>query len=201
MGINTKAPMINVCRWTGSLGRRLGLAVCGAIAAVGISAVATPAAENLEIRYGALGVDMSVDDLEAFVAGEETSARFRNLVRQIETYANVSPETLKMVLGLEINVETLGLNRVRAVNLLYSFIGKRILKLGSRIIHPPLNPGNVPALRGAIALSLMDDGKISIVEVLRRYGVSHVQLDAGQAREVVDELQDSFSGLQDFLRN
>ena len=61
--------------------------MCGAIAAVGISAVATPAAENLEIRYGPLGVDMSVDDLEAFVAGEETSAQFRNLVRQIEIYA------------------------------------------------------------------------------------------------------------------
>ena len=105
------------------------------------------------------------------------------------------------MLGLEINLETLGLNRVRAVNLLYSFIGKRILKLGSRIIYPPLDQGNLPALRGAIALSLMDDGKISIVEVLRRYGISHVRFDAGQALEVVDELQDSFSGLRDLLQN
>ena len=186
---------MGVRRWFGASGKRITVALCGAIAAVGVGAITTPAAENLEIRYGPLGVDIDIDDLEAFVEGEETSSSFRNLVRQIEAYGNVSPETLRTALGFELNLDALGLNRVQAVNLLYGFIGKRILRLGSEILYPPLNRGNLPALRGAIALSLLDDGKISVVEVLRRYGVDYVRLDAVRLLSVTDDLQETFEGL------
>ncbi len=182
------------------VGKRLAMAVCGAIAAVGIGANPSPAADQVEIIYGPIGIEIDVDDLEAFVEGEETSRGFRNLVRQIEAYGDVSPEVLRTVLGLEIDLDTLGVNRARAVDLLYGFIGKRVLSLGSDIIYPPLDRGNLPALRGAIVLSLMDDGKISVVEVLRRYGVKYVRIDAGRALDVMEDLQGAFSGIRDLIR-
>ena len=181
---------MGVRRWVSTAGQRMTVALVGAIAAVGMGAIAAPAAENLEIRYGPLGVDIDIDDLEAFVDGEETSASFRNLVRQIEAYGDVSPETLRTAIGFELDLETLGLNRIRAVDLLYSFIGKRILQQGSEV-----NRGNVYALRGAIALSLLDDGKISVLEVLQRYKPAYVRLDAARLLSITDDLRESFEGL------
>ncbi|MEM1425235.1 MAG: alpha/beta hydrolase [Cyanobacteria bacterium P01_H01_bin.130] len=186
---------MGVRRWSSAVGKRMAVALCGAIAAVGIGAIATPAAENLEIRYGPIGVDIDIDDLEAFAEGEETSPNFRNLVRQIEAYGGVTPETLRTAVSFELDLETLGLNRIRAVDLLYSFLGKRILRLGSEVMYPPLNRGNVYALRGAIALSLLDDGKISVLEVLKRYKPDYVRLDAARLLSVADDLQEAFSGL------
>ena len=173
----------------------MALALAGAIAAVGIGVIAAPAAENLEIRYGPLGVDIDIDELEAFVNEEETSPNFRNLVRQIESYGGVSPETLRTAVSFEVDLDALGLNRIRAVDLLYGFLGKRILRLGSDVIYPPLNRGNLYALRGAIALSLLDDGKISVLEVLKRYKPDYVRLDAARLLSVTDDLREAFQGL------
>ncbi len=182
-------------RWGNAVGKRVAVALAGAIAAVGIGAIAAPAAENLEIRYGPLGVDIDIDDLEAFVEGEETSPNFRNLVRQIESYGGVTPETLRTAVSFEVDLDALGLNRIRAVDLLYGFLGRRILRLGSDVIYPPLNRGNFYALRGAIALSLLDDGKISVLEVLKRYKPDYVRLDAARLLSVTDDLREAFQGL------
>lgn len=186
---------MGVRRWVSKTGKGMTAALCGAIAAVGLGAIAAPAAENLEIRYGPIGIDVDIDELEAFVEGEETSASFRNLVGQIESYGDVNPEVLRAAIGFEVNLDALGLNRVRAVDLLYGFIGKRILAMGSEVLSPPRNPGNMVALRGAIALSLLDDGKISVLEVLQRYGPQYVRLDAAKLLSVTDDLREAFEGL------
>ena len=74
------------------------------------------------------------------------------------------------------------------------------MSLGSDLIFPPVDGGFLPALRGAMVQSLMYYGKISVVEVLREYGVKYVLIDAGRALNVMEDLQGAFSGIRDLIR-
>ena len=146
------------------------------------------ALETLQARYGPLGLSMEMEDLNAFVAGEPTSNSFNATLRNISGYGGVSEEQLRTALTTEINVGSL-VDPAKAVELMYGFVGERVLERIGNIIFAPYTRGNYYALRGAIVLAMMDDGKISPIEVLNNYGPQTLRIDGAAIVAAYDEIK------------
>lgn len=182
----------------GRVGRalgRFGLAMAAGVAVLAAGSGAS-ALETVEVRYGQLGISTSMDDIEAFALGEPTSPQFRTLVRQISGLSGLEPEEMQAALTQEISLSDLGVDTSRAINLMYGFLGERLLERVSQIMSPPLNRGNYFALRGAIVTSLADDGAMSPLEVLQNYGPRTVRLDAALLQSTYQEVIDAIARLQ-----
>lgn len=177
-------------RWGDRL-KGLAIALVGAGAFSVAGAGGAIALERVEVRYGPLGVSASLEDLQAFAAGEETSRSFRAVLRMMENYGGISGETFRTLLTQEVNLGMLGIDS----KVMYGFVGRRVLERVANLVHPPYDRGNIYALRGALALAMADDGKISALEVLENYGPHTMRIDAAAIQGSIDE----FKGLLDQL--
>lgn len=162
-------------------------AIAATTLALGCSFSAS-ALETLQARYGPLGLSIEMEDLNAFVAGEPTSHSFNATLRNISGYGGVSEEQLRTALTTEINVGSL-VDPAKAVELMYGFVGERVLERIGNIIFAPYTRGNYYALRGAIVLAMMDDGKISPIEVLNNYGPQTLRIDGAAIVAAYDEIK------------
>lgn len=171
--------------------RRGRLALLGAGAALLSLAPMAQAADQVQIRYGPIGVSATLKDLQAFAADKPVSDSFNSLLGQIESYGKVPRDRLRGYLNTSIDLKVLGIDPADAVKLSYGFVGERLLKRVSEVIYPPYDRGNFYALRGALVTALMDDGKISVLEVLEDYGPSVVRLDAAGAMGMANEIRDA----------
>ncbi|MCG9886001.1 MAG: alpha/beta hydrolase [Cyanobacteria bacterium] len=163
-----------------------------AIALVGASTLAVAGAssasalERVEVRYGPLGVSTSLEDLQAFAAGEETSSSFRAVLRMMDNYGGISGDTFRTLLTQEVNLGMLGIDS----KVMYGFVGRRVLERVANLIYPPNDRGNMFALRGALALALADDGKLSALEVLEHYGPHTMRIDAAGIQGSIEEFKE-----------
>jgi Alpha/beta hydrolase of unknown function (DUF1400) len=146
------------------------------------------ALETVQARYGPLGLSVEMDDLEAFVAGESTSNSFNATLRNITGYGGVSEDQLRTALTAEINVGSV-VDPTKAVELMYGFVGERVLERIANIVFAPYTRGNYYALRGAIVLAMVDDGKISPIEVLQNYGPRTLRIDGAAIAAAYDEIK------------
>lgn len=150
--------------------------------------VSANALETVQARYGPFGLSVEMDDLEAFVAGESTSNSFNATLRNITGYGGVSEDQLRTVLTTEINVGSV-VDPAKAVELMYGFVGEKVLERIANIVFAPYTRGNYYALRGAIVLAMMDDGKISPIEVLQNYGPQTMRIDGAAIVAAYDEIK------------
>lgn len=146
------------------------------------------ALDTLQARYGPLGLSVEMDDLEAFVAGESTSDSFNATLRNITGYGGVSEDQLRTALTAEINVGSV-VEPAKALELMYGFVGERVLERIANIVFAPYTRGNYYALRGAIVLAMVDDGKISPIEVLQNYGPRTLRIDGAAIAAAYDEIK------------
>lgn len=171
-------------RWGHRL-RGLAIALVGASTLAVTGASSATALDQVQVRYGPLGVSASLDDLKAFADGEDTSSSFRAVLRMMENYGGLSSDAFRTLLTQEVNLGMLGIDS----KVMYGFVGTRILERISNLIYPPYDRGNVYALRGALALSLADDGKLSALEVLENYGPQTMRIDAAGIQGSINEFK------------
>lgn len=196
--------MARLFPWCGRFSARLSLAALGAAATLAIAAPRAAAnLDTVQVRYGPIGYTATIADLEAFAAGKPTSDGFNAAIRQIEQFGGISADRLRTYLTLEVNLKALGIDTARATSLAYGFIGKRVLGRAATIIYPPYlqydgqEEGAIFALRGALVTSLVNDGKISALEVLRNYGPATMRIDVSAAMGLMQEAE----GLIEQIRN
>ena len=149
------------------------------------------ALDRVQVRYGPIGVSASMQDLKAFSEGEPTSSSFRAVLRMLDGYAGISNEGFRTILTQEVNLGMLGIKP----NVMYGFIGKKVLERVSQLVYTPYDRGSFYALRGALSLSLADDGKMSAIEVLDNYGPQTLRVDAAGILSSVDEVKELFEQL------
>lgn len=172
-----------------TLVRRAQAVLVGAGMALLAIAPVAQALDRVQIRYGQLGVSASLKDIKAFAANQPTSDSFSSLLGQIESYGGIPRDRLRSYLTMSIDLKSVGINPADAVSLSYGFVGERLLKRASDIIYPPYDRGNFYALRGALVTSIVDDGKVSALEVLEEYGPEVMRIDAMNAMALVNEIQ------------
>ncbi len=172
-----------------ALVRRAQAAVVGAGMALLAIVPMAQALDQVQIRYGQIGVSASLKDIKAFAANQPISDSFNSLLGQLEAYGGIPRDRLRTYLTMPIDLKVVGINPADAVSLSYGFVGERLLKRASEIIYPPYDRGNFYALRGALVTAIVDDGKVSVLEVLEDYGPEVMRIDAMNAMGLVNEIQ------------
>ncbi len=138
-------------------------------------------AENLTLIVGPINRSISVSDIEALSSGQAAKGDLRTVLR----FAGQSSEQAGVLLGMEIPFSV-----IQADQLLNSSLGESVLnKLGQIIAPRSSGQAGAQALRAAIILSLADDGKISAVEMLRRYP-TEMRVNVGALLKASKEFQD-----------
>jgi hypothetical protein len=89
--------------------------------------------------------------------------------------AQIDREALQQLLTQEVAV-----NLSVVDHTLNSSLGERILSYIGQIVHTPSRRANVQALRSAIVSSAQNDGRLSLLELLRHYPSDEIYVDINQ---------------------
>ncbi len=128
-----------------------------------------PIAENIIIAVGPIRPSFAIKDLERFI---ETGI-VPNGWRFYFSIAGVNAEEFRTALTEEVDVDVMLMD-----NLLNNILGEYVLFQAGKIIHKPSEDSNIQAIRSAIILSAVDDGKLSLLEFLRNYPSTDVLIEA-----------------------
>jgi hypothetical protein len=142
----------------------------------------TQAAEELVFTYGLLNASFSVSDLEALA----TDGTVSNSLQFYLDMAGIEPELLRQVLTTEIS-----LSQSFVDDFMYSETGDRLLAWLTQVVHTPSRQGSVPALRSAFLLSVSNDQRISLLEMLQVYPTDRVFVDGANLIRVAQEFNES----------
>ncbi len=159
---------------------RLALSV---VAGAGVWLGSNPAqaAESITLMVGPLNRSIYLSDFET-LASEKTATGDLATALKI---AKQSPEAASKLLTQEIPFDL-----VQADRILTSPIGDTLLAQIGKVMAPrSSNQVGDKAMRAAILLSLSDDGKLSILEVLRRYP-TNARLNVNELRGLSSQLKD-----------
>lgn len=150
----------------------------------------TLAAEQVTFTYGLIELSLTTQELETFI---ETG----NLPPAWRFYFNVAgidPEVAQAAVAKEFSVTLRFLDRT-----LNSLPGEYILyELGS-LISTPSGRANIQSLRAALVLSARDD-KISLLELIKNYPASEMQLNVAEALTVARDVGVVVRDVQDVKR-
>ncbi len=164
----------------------------GVGASILLSTLAVRAAESITLIIGPLNRSIYVSELETLANEGKASGDLATALK----IAKQSPEAAGKLLKQEI---PFGL--VQADRLLTSPIGDSLLgRLGKVLAPRSSNQVGDIAMRSAILLSLADDGKLSVLEVLRRYP-TNARLNVSELNKAAKDLKDLPSLLQGGLGN
>jgi hypothetical protein len=141
------------------------------------------AAETVIFKYGFLRQSISISELSTFVETGEMSSSLRNFFE----LANQNPESIREVLGQEIEVDGVVLSKF-----LNSFPGGILLNILSEYIQTPSGRASKESLRGALVSSALPDNNIRLIEVLENYPTSEIHVEG-------DRLGEFFQGLKDII--
>jgi len=130
--------------------------------------VAAKAADQVVLRYGPIEGRISVADLEVLGATGEAPPGLATYLRR----ANQEPASVQRVLTREVEVNHVTLDRV-----LNNPVGEIALDQIGDVIQTPAGGANRQALRAALVLAASDDGKLSLLETIRKYPTSEVYVD------------------------
>lgn len=130
----------------------------------------SPALANktLVFRFGAFGRSISLQDLTRFAETGEISRGWRFFFN----VAGVDPEAVRTALNEEVSVNLRFLDRT-----LNSLLGEFLLYQVGQIVHPRSDTANIQALRSASILSVTEDDRLSLLEILQRYPTQEVYIN------------------------
>jgi translocation and assembly module TamB len=97
--------------------------------------------------------------------------------------ADLEVEDIRSALTQEI-----ALNLAMTDHLLNSPLGEQALEFVGRVVHTPSEHANVQALRSALVFSTYDDGKVSLLEVLKNYPHNEIHVNLDELSEVMKGL-------------
>lgn len=127
-----------------------------------------PIAENIIIAFGPIRPSFAVKDLATFI---ETGA-VPNGWRFYFNVAGIDAEEFRTALTQEVDVDFMFMDQW-----LNNILGEYLLFQVGTIIHTPSGDANIQALRSALVISALNDGKISLFEFLRNYPAQAVVIE------------------------
>lgn len=169
----------NPLRWA----RRWAIALASGLITSGLIPTRTPAAERIELTFGALGLSIELNSLEQFAATGAVSDELKFYTRFL------TPEQLAQVRsGL---TDRLDINLLAASQFLNSPQGETILRRLSQVIRTGRNLRSIPALRAAIVQSAADPAGLTPLNLLRYYPTSALRVDLVHALSLWRQIQET----------
>lgn len=149
-------------------------------------------AEKVVLTFGPIRQSINVSDLEDFAKNGTTTPT----IRQIIGASKMDAGTLRGLMGLEIGLKPANLARI-----LYSTPGEKITDEIGQAIRTQRHTESGKALRAAVILAASDDGKLSILEILKQYPLSEVYVDVAQIGGAVAKVQGLAGNIQTLLQD
>jgi Alpha/beta hydrolase of unknown function (DUF1400) len=165
------------------------------IGVAGLAGVASPArsAEKILIPLGELNVDIAVSDIEAYVKTGQSSPQFSQMI------SNLPPEKaqqFKTLLGTQLWLPPKALKGV-----LKTPIGQGLLGQMGEVLKPP--PGarisSTQAWQKAIDKAADDNGRFSLVDLIRAYPTKEVVFDMAAAQQKMEMFQSLKGNVQGII--
>ncbi|MEB3211816.1 MAG: alpha/beta hydrolase [Leptolyngbyaceae bacterium] len=131
----------------------------------GRSRIPDPVIEDVTIAFGPFRPSFSVAALEEFIE----TGNLPNGWRFYLSVAGLSSEEFRTALTEEVDVDFAFMD-----GLLNNILGEYVLYQVGTVIHTPSGDANIQALRSALILASIDDGKVSLFEFIQRYPASQI---------------------------
>jgi Alpha/beta hydrolase of unknown function (DUF1400) len=171
----------------------IGIAILlGSSASILSNSTKTLAAEKIVLTFGPIRQGINISDLEDFAKDGKTTTT----LQQIIGASKMDSGTLRGFMGLEIGLKPANLARV-----VYSTVGEKITDEIGQSIRTQRHTESGKALRAAVILAASDDGKVSFLEILKKYPLPEVYVDVASIGPAVGKLQSLAGNLQTLLRD
>jgi hypothetical protein len=148
------------------------------------------AAEKIVLKYGPLAQSIKITDLENFINTGETTPTLATMLR----ISKQSGDTLRGLMSLELGVKVLTLDRV-----LNSKQGEDALVELGKTLRTRSRFESDKALRAALILAAADNGKLSLIEILKKYPTSEINVEVANIGATVEKLKGLTGNLQNLL--
>ncbi|MGF1492140.1 MAG: alpha/beta hydrolase [Microcoleaceae cyanobacterium] len=164
----------------------------GALATVLLTSTSAVAADRVIITYGPFQAPIKVRDLKKFAeTGEKTKT-----ISQIVGFSGVDEETLRGLMTLEV-----GFDLVPFSCLICSPTGVELIEDIALTIRTHRRVENVDAIHAAMINAVSDDGKLSFIDLLEKYPVPGLYVDAANIPATVERIQGVATELDDLLKD
>ncbi len=171
----------------------IGIAIfLGASASILSSSSRALAAEKVVLTFGPIRQTINISDLEDFAKDGTTTAT----LQQIIGFSKMDPQILRGLIGLEIGLKPANLARV-----IYSTPGEKITDEIGQAIRTQRRTESGKALRAAVMLASGDDGKVSLLEILKKYPLPEVYVDVASIAATVGKIQGLAGNLSSLLQD
>ncbi len=149
-------------------------------------------AEKIVLTFGPIRQAINISDLEDFAKDGTTTPTLQQIIQ----FSKMDAQILRGLMGLEIGLKPANLARV-----VYSTPGEKITDEIGQVIRTQRRTENGKALRAAVILAAGDDGKVSLLEVLKKYPLAEVYVDVASLRAAVGKVQSLAGNLQTLLQD
>ena len=148
-------------------------------------------AEKVVLTFGPIAQTINVSDLEDFAKNGTTTPT----IQQIIGFSKMDPQVLRGLMSLEIGLKPVILARV-----VYSTPGEKITDEIGQAIRTHRRTESGKALRAAVILASGDDGRLSLLEILKKYPLPEVYVDVASLAATVGKVQGLVGNVQSLLQ-
>ena len=166
--------------------------VVGASASILSSSSRAFGAEKVVLTFGPIAQTIHISDLEDFAKNGTTTPT----IKQIIGFSKMDPQVLRGLMSLEIGLKPAILARV-----VYSTPGEKITDEIAQAIRTHRRTESGKALRAAVILAAGDDGKVSLLEILKKYPLPEVYVDVASIAATVGKIQGLAGNLSSLLQD
>lgn len=149
-------------------------------------------AEKIVLTFGPIRQAINISDLEDFAKDGTTTPTLQQIIQ----FSKMDAQILRGLIGLEIGLKPANLARV-----VYSTPGEKITDEIGQVIRTQRRTEGGKALRAAVILAAGDDGKVSLLEVLKKYPLPEVYVDVASLSAAVGKVQGLAGNLQTLLQD
>ncbi|BAZ16289.1 hypothetical protein NIES4071_81650 [Calothrix sp. NIES-4071] len=148
------------------------------------------AAEQIVLKYRVFRQSFPVKELSTLADTGKPSLALRATL----ALAKQDPQKVRNYLTAPVPVNPVILDRV-----LNSPVGNVILDQISQVIHTPTRKADRQAMRSALVLSAAKDNDIKLIEVIRNYPTTEVEVDGDNLEKAYRQLRSLQGSLQNIL--
>ena len=149
-------------------------------------------AEKVVLTFGPIRQTINISDLEDFAKDGTTTPTLQQIIQ----FSKMDAQILRGLIGLEIGLKPASLARV-----VYSTPGEKITDEIGQVIRTQRRTESGKALRAAVILAAGDDGKVSLLEVLKKYPLPELYVDVDSIGAAVGKVQGLVGNLQTLLQD
>ena len=149
-------------------------------------------AEKVVLTFGPIRQTINISDLEDFAKDGTTTPTLQQIIQ----FSKMDAQILRGLIGLEIGLKPANLARV-----VYSAPGEKITDEIGQVIRTQRRTESGKALRAAVILAAGDDGKVSLLEVLKKYPLPELYVDVDSIGAAVGKVQGLVGNLQTLLQD